>query len=73
MNRLTVEQVRLLTSQRFGLKWLADPVCLFVQEYPTAFVTFYSGDLSAIALRAFSDLLAVAPERARAMVDTKFE
>ena len=73
MQRLTVEQVRLLTSQKMGLEWLAEPLCLFVREYPTAFVTLYSGDLSVAALRAFSELLARAPEQARAMADAMFE
>ena len=73
MDRLTVEQVRLLTSQKLGLKWLGDPVCLFVRKYPTAFVTFYSGDLSAIALGAFAELLEAAPYGARAMINAKFE
>ena len=73
MDRLTVEQVRLLMSQKLGLKWLGNPVCLFVRKYPTAFVTFYAGDLSAIALCAFAELLEAAPDGAHAMINAKFE
>jgi hypothetical protein len=72
VDRLSCEQVRLLTSQKMGLEWLAVPITIFVRLYPAAFVTFYPGDLSFAALRAFPDLLAIAPEDARAMIDMDF-
>jgi DNA-binding transcriptional LysR family regulator len=54
---LSCEQVRLLTSQRMGLQWLAAPVAAFVRRYPRAEVTFYPGDFSIAALRTFGVLL----------------
>ena len=72
MAHLTVEQIRLLTSQEIGLEWLAEPVALFVQKYPMAHATFYFGDLSVAALRAFAKILAVAPNFARDMAKVEF-
>jgi len=70
---LTVEQVRLLTSQRCGLQWLAEPVCQFIAHNPMAVVTFYAGDLSVAAPRVFDELLAAAPAPARAVAQIPFD
>lgn len=72
MKDLTCEQVRLLVSQKMGLQWLAHPVTVFVLENPKAFLTFFSGDLSLAALRAFPELLEVSPWSARAMLTIDF-
>ena len=73
VDRLSCEQARLLISQKMGLEWLAVPVTTFVRAYPKAWVTFYSGDFSFAALRAFPQLLEVAPSDARAMMDADFD
>jgi hypothetical protein len=72
IDRLSCEQVRLLTSQKMGLEWLADPVTIFVREFPKACVTFFPGDLSLAALRAFPQLLEIAPYNARAIIRVGF-
>jgi hypothetical protein len=64
---LTFEQVRLLVSQQGGLEHLAEPVTRFVAAHPEAEVSFYPGDLTLAALRAFEELLTHAPKGARAM------
>lgn len=52
VDRLSCELVRLLTSQKMGLEWLAVPITTFVRAYSKAWVTFYSGDFSFATLRA---------------------
>ncbi len=69
---LSCEQVRLLTGQKMGLEWLAAPVAIFVSSYPGAFVTFYEGDLTLSALKAFPELMEFAPTEARAMLEADF-
>lgn len=69
---LSCEQVRLLTSQKMGLHWLAAPVAAFVRKYPRAEIAFYPGDLSVAALRTFPVLLERAPQDARAIAEIDF-
>lgn len=64
---LSCAQVLLLTSQRFGLAWLAEPVALFAARFPSLEIEFYPGDLTIAALRVFPDLLRIAPEAARSL------
>lgn len=52
MVQLTCEEVRLLAGGERGWEWLARPVAEFVHRYPAAELAFYSGDLTAQALRA---------------------
>lgn len=72
VDRLSCEQVNLLTEQKMGLQWLAAPVAIFVRTYPGAFVTFFEGDLTLSALRAFAQFMEFAPVEARAMLAVDF-
>lgn len=56
LTRLTCEHVRLLASQRCGLRWLSRPIAEFVHRYPRAEITFYPGDLTMAALQAFAEI-----------------
>jgi hypothetical protein len=72
MTDLTCEQVRLLVGQKMGLELLADAVARFVTAKPAAYVTFYPGDMTVAALRAFPQLLEHAPASAREMLKIDF-
>lgn len=56
LRALTCEQVRMLVSQKLGLKWLAVAVAQFVHAYPRADVTYYPGDLTLSVLKVFDDI-----------------
>jgi hypothetical protein len=73
LSDLSCEQVRLLVSQTMGLRYLAEPVAIFVQNDPYAWVTFYPGDLSVAALKAFPELLEISPVAARKMASVDFD
>jgi hypothetical protein len=53
LRALSCEQVRMLVGQKFGLEWLAVAVAHFVHEHPAAEISYYPGDLTLSALRAF--------------------
>jgi len=69
---LTGSQVRVLVSQRFGLRWLAKPVALFLQQHPRAECDLYTGDLMCAALRAYDDFLRFAPSEMRTVLGADF-
>ncbi len=62
---LTCSQVNELAGQRFGLKWLAEPICRFVLRYPLATLEYYPGDLTLNVLRDIDEYLSHAPALAR--------
>lgn len=70
--RLTCEHVRLLTSQQFGLNWLARPVAEFVKMYPAAEIYFYPGDLTMAALQAFAKIARYDPVAADLLRETDY-
>lgn len=65
MAGLTCEEVRLLAGGERGWEWLARPVAEFVHRYPAVEITFYPGDLTTQALRAFPRIVKVDVEAAR--------
>ena len=62
----------MLTSQKFGLRWIAFPVAIFVNLHPSAEVTFYPGDLTMMALKAFDEIAEASPEGAELIRSTDF-
>ncbi len=72
MRALTCAQVRVLTGQKLGLTWLAEPVAMFATRFPAMEVDLYPGDLTLAALRAFPDLLCIAPVSAHGLADANY-
>jgi len=62
----------MLTSQKFGLQWIAMPVSIFVSLYPSAEITFYPGDMTMMALKAFGEIEIASPEGAALIRQTDF-
>ena len=69
---LSCEHVRMLTSQKFGLQWIALPVSIFVNLHPSAEITFYPGDMTMMALKAFDEIESASPEGAALIRQTDF-
>lgn len=69
---LSCEHVRMLTSQKFGLQWIALPVAVFVSLHAKAEITFYPGDMTMMALKAFDEIAAASPEGAALIRNTDF-
>ncbi|HVM21951.1 MAG TPA: hypothetical protein VM308_01430 [Sphingomicrobium sp.] len=70
MARLTCEEVRLLSGGDERVwHWLARPVAEFVRRYPAAEITFFPGDLTMQALRAFPKIAEVDAAAARLLRD----
>lgn len=69
---LSCEHVRMLTSQKFGLQWLALPIAIFVNLYPKAEITYYRGDLTMMALKAFDEIAAAGREGAALIRDADY-
>lgn len=72
LSALDCGQCRMLVGQRFGLRWLARPVAVFVSRYPFAECDLYPGDLSVNALRAWRDFDMYAPKETALMIGTDF-
>lgn len=53
---LTCEHLRMLTSQRMGLKWISAAVAEFVDLHPRIEITNYPGELALLALRALPEI-----------------
>lgn len=70
---LTGAQVRTLVGQRFGLRWLAQPVAEVLQRHPRAECDLYPGDLMCAALRAYDDFLRFAPSEMLKVLSGDFE
>jgi hypothetical protein len=70
--RLSCEQVRMLTSQKCGLRWIALTIAIFVHLHPKAEITFYPGDLTMMALEAFGEIAAASPEGAALIRDADY-
>jgi hypothetical protein len=62
----------MLTSQRFGLRWLARPVAEFVSRFPRAEINYYPGDLTMMALKAYDDIAAIDEEAGRLIRETDY-
>jgi len=62
----------MLTSQKFGLQWIALPVAIFVNLHPKAEITFYPGDMTMMALKAFDEIESASPEGAALIRQTDF-
>lgn len=65
ISKLTCEHVRLLTSQKLGLQWLARAIAEFVDRYPAAEISFFRGDFTLSALRALPEIAQHDPGAAR--------
>ncbi|MDQ0395071.1 hypothetical protein J3R73_004863 [Labrys monachus] len=63
----------MLVVQKFGLKWLAKPVAVFVRTNPTVECRYYPGDLTFAALTAHAELLQHAPEETKAWLKGDFD
>lgn len=72
LDRLTCAQARVLVGQKFGLRWLAAPVAIFLMAHPRAECDLYPGDLMCAALRAHAELLRFAPGETRALLGGDF-
>lgn len=69
MVHLTCEEARLLAGGERGWEWLARPIAEFVHRYPAAEITFYPGDITTQALRAFPLIAKVDAVAARLVRD----
>lgn len=56
INYLTCEQVRLLISQKRGIKWLSVPAVSFVYRHPNAEISFYPGDFTMAVLSSIDEI-----------------
>ena len=70
---LTCAQVRILASQKVGLPWLAEPICLFVKRYPLAEVEFYNGDLTLTVLKSIGDYIELVPQLAAELAQANYD
>lgn len=72
LSQLSCAQARVLVGQKFGLRWLAAPVAVFLQEHPRAECDLYPGDLMCAALRAHEQFLRFAPLQTRSLLEGDF-
>jgi hypothetical protein len=69
---LSCAEVRTLTLQKLGLKWLAPSVLELVTKHPTIDCGVYPGDLAVASLLAWRELHAIAPLETKRMVEADF-
>lgn len=67
LNQITCGQCRVLVGQRFGIRWLASAVSVFVKRFPYAQCDLYPGDLTVASLIAWNEFLDHAPSEAAQM------
>ena len=73
VDELSCTEIRVLTTQKMGLRWLAKAIATFVVNFPRVECDLYPGDITLNALYAFEELLAVAPYEAREMVAQDYD
>jgi hypothetical protein len=73
MTDLSCGHCRMLVGQVLGIRWLARPVTAFVAKHPQAECDLYPGDLTVVALIAWRELSAFAPEEVRTMLAQDFD
>ncbi len=56
ISELTCEHLRILVSQKMGLKWISAAVAEFVDIHPRVEITNYPGELSLLALKALPEI-----------------
>jgi hypothetical protein len=61
---LSCEHLRVLVSQKMGLKWISGAVAEFVERHPRVEITNYPGELSLLALKALAEIEDYNPQAA---------
>lgn len=56
IRELTCEHLRMLVSQKMGLKWISAAVAEFVDLHPRVEISNYPGELSILALKALREI-----------------
>lgn len=73
LDQLTCAHVRVLVGQGRGLRWIGGHAAAFVARYPEAECDYFPGDLTMAALRSWRELLRIAPDETRAMLEADMD
>jgi len=69
---MTCEHLRMLVSQKMGLKWISEAVAEFVERYPRVEITNYPGEFSILALKALAEIEQSNPSAATRLRDVDY-